>query len=570
MLKLLRVKNLALIDELELELNRGLNVLTGETGAGKSILINAISLAVGERTDVEQIRTGADSAVVEAVFDLREHKAIQRALKELGCGEADELVICRVLERVGRTRCSVNGHPIGLKVLKRIGELLVDIHGQHEHQSLLRPETHIAYLDKYGGERLGSLLEEYRQLYDSLKEVEALKRKMVSSERERERRIDLLHYQAREIDAAKLVPGEEEELKAERQRLLHSEKLLEAVRRIRRCLCGDEDAEGAIPLLSEALAELRRSSQWDERLGEHLEHVGQAIYSLEDVAKWIDEYASKLEFNPLRLEEIESRLALISALKRKYGDSVEEVLAYRQRIEEELRLLESHEEHLEELERRSAELREKLSEVATRLSAARCEAAREMEKAMEEQLHSLMMDKARFKVSIVREEDEGGLSIDGMRYAFDRDGVDRVEFLISPNEGEPLKPLAKIASGGEISRVMLALRAILRSTHEIPTLIFDEIDVGIGGRTAEAVGMKLKSVSKFAQVICVTHLPQIACMADTHIVVKKVTKHGRTLIQAHQLSFDERVAEIARMLAGARITETTLKQAAEMLNRRAA
>lgn len=570
MLKLLRVRNLALIDELELELNRGLNVLTGETGAGKSILINAISLAVGERADVEQIRTGADSAVVEAVFDLREHKAIQRALKELGCGEADELVICRVLERVGRTRCSVNGHPIGLKVLKRIGELLVDIHGQHEHQSLLRPETHIAYLDKYGGERLGSLLEEYRQLYDSLKEVEALKRKMVSSERERERRIDLLRYQAREIDAAKLVPGEEEELKAERQRLLHSEKLLEAVRRIRRCLCGDEDSEGAIPLLSEALAELRRSSQWDERLGEHLEHVGQAIYSLEDVAKWIDEYASKLEFNPLRLEEIESRLALISALKRKYGDSVEEVLAYRQRIEEELRLLESHEEHLEELERRSAELREKLSEVATRLSAARCEAAREMEKAMEEQLHSLMMDKARFKVSIVREEDEGGLSIDGMRYAFDRDGVDRVEFLISPNEGEPLKPLAKIASGGEISRVMLALRAILRSTHEIPTLIFDEIDVGIGGRTAEAVGMKLKSVSKFAQVICVTHLPQIACMADTHIVVKKVTKHGRTLIQAHQLSFDERVAEIARMLAGARITETTLKQAAEMLNRRAA
>ncbi len=570
MLKLLRVKNLALIDELELELGPGLNVLTGETGAGKSILINAISLAVGERADVEQIRTGADTAIVEAVFQLHGHEAIRRALNEFGCDETSELIVCRVLERIGRTKCFINGRPVGLKMLKRIGELLVDIHGQHEHQSLLRPETHLAYLDRYGGERLWGLIEEYRSLYDSLKEVEGLKRRMMSSERERERRIDLLRYQAREIDAAKLVPGEEEELKAERQRLLHSEKLLEAIGRMRKCLRGEEDVEGAIPLLSAVLVELRRASQWDRRLSEHSEQIEQAIYSLEDVAEQIDEYASGLEFNPTRLEAIESRLALISALKRKYGDSIEEVLSYRQRIEAELSLLESHEERLEELERRSVELRQRLSQVAGELSRARCEAAKEMEMAMEEQLRSLMMDKARFKVSIVREVDEDGLSVDGEKYAFDRDGIDRVEFLISPNEGEPLKPLAKIASGGEISRVMLALRAILRSAHEIPTLIFDEIDVGIGGRTAEAVGMKLKGVSKFAQVICVTHLPQIACMADTHISVRKVTERGRTLIRAHHLSFDERVAEIARMLAGTRITETTLKQAAEMLTRQAA
>ncbi|MCS7252999.1 MAG: DNA repair protein RecN [Armatimonadota bacterium] len=565
MLKLLKVKNLALIDELELKLHPGLNVLTGETGAGKSILINAISLAVGERADIEQIRTGADAAIVEATFDLSGREAIQQTLKELCGSEQDELVICRVLERIGRTRCFINGHPVSLKALKRVGELLVDIHGQHEHQSLLHPETHLAYLDRYGGERLKELLEEYRSLYDALKEVEGLRRKIMSSERDRERRIDLLRYQIREIDAAKLVTGEEEELRSERHRLLHSEKLIEAVERVRRCLHGDEEAEGAVPLLMSALAELRKASQWDDGLNEHSGQIEQLLYSLEDVTKCIDEYASKLEFNPQRLEEIEGRLALISALKRKYGDSVEEVLAYRQRIEAELNLLESHEEHLEELERKSSELRQRLAHVAGELSKVRNESAKEMERAMEEQLHSLMMDRARFKVSLVREVDENGLAVDGDKYAFDRDGIDRVEFLISPNEGEPLKPLAKIASGGEISRIMLALRAILRSAHEIPTLIFDEIDVGIGGRTAEAVGKKLKSVSRYAQVICVTHLPQIACMADAHISVRKVIHRGRTVIQVHHLSFDERVAEIARMLAGARVTETTLKQAAEML-----
>lgn len=571
MLKLLRISNFALIDELELELHPGLNVLTGETGAGKSIIVNAISLVVGERADVEQIRTGADVAVVEAVFDLGANRSLLESLKRL-CGfESDTLVITRALERTGRTKCTVNGHPVNLKTLKCIGGLLVDIHGQHEHQSLLHPETHLAYLDRYGGERVSTLLSAYRSLYDELKGIEDLKRELVSSERERERRIDLLRYQIREIDEARLMPGEEEELRSERQRLIHAEKLAEAVERVRRSLHGSENVSGALPMLSEAFAELKKASQWDGKLTSFYKEIEQLIYSLEEVARAIDCYAAGLEFNPHRLEEIESRLALISSLKRKYGDSIEEILAYRERIEHELKMLERHEERLDELERRSSELYQKLSQIACELSMVRSEVAKSMERAMEEQLHSLMMEKARFKVSIVRETDENGLLIDGERFAFDRDGIDQVEFLISPNVGEPLKPLAKIASGGEISRLMLALRAILHSAHEIPTLVFDEIDIGIGGRTAETVGEKLKGVSKFAQVICVTHLPQIACMAELHISVEKVMRRGRTFIKVRRLSSDEeRIAEIARMLAGSSVTETTLKQAAEMLARRAA
>ena len=570
MLKLLRVKNLALIDELELEMKEGLNVLTGETGAGKSIIINAISLTVGGRFDIEQIRSGADEAFVEAVFDLRKHETARKAISQMCDMEVESLSICRVIERGGKTRCTINGRPATVKLLKQIGSMLVDIHGQHEHQSLLHPETHLSYLDKYGGERISSLLEEYRKLYDELMGVEALKKRIMSSEREREQRIDLLRYQMREIDTAALRPGEEEELLSERQRLIHAEKLAESIGRIKRWLSGDEEVVGVSSMLADVLLELKRASRWDENLNTYHEHIEQLLYSLEDISMSIERYASKIEFDPKRLEEVEGRLALISSLKRKYGDSIEEIIAYRDKIAQELAMLEASEEHIEELEKLSFELRQKLSQVAGELSRARKMAAKEMEKAVEHQLRSLMMDRARFKVSITNEADEDGLQVDGEKVAFDRDGVDRVEFLISPNPGEPLKPLAKIASGGEISRVMLALKALIRSTHDIPTLIFDEIDVGIGGSAAEAVGERLKSVSKFAQVICVTHLPSIACMADAHIYVEKVVSHGRTLIKVRHLSFDERVREIARMLAGRRVTETTLKQAQEMLLRYAA
>lgn len=570
MLKELTICNFALIDELHIRLEPGLNVLTGETGAGKSIIINAINLIVGERADVEQIRSGADVAIVEALFDIRAHNALRELLRNEGWQDIpDELVIRREVQRSGRSRCTINHRGANVKLLKRVGALLIDIHGQHEHQSLVRPEAHLHYLDQFGSDSIAQLRSRYQSLYDALQRVEQRRRQLLSSEREREQRIDLLRYQINEIDAAQLQLGEEEELTAERQRLMHAEKLASVAQRAVQLLSGDEESLGAVGMIGEVVSELQRAVEWDGNLEQHRGELEGILYQLEDIAVTLSDYAAHVEFNPSRLEEVESRLALLKQLKRKYGDSIEEILAYRQRIGEELEALESYEVHVEELERQATELRHQLEEVAVQLSNARRDAATQLERAMTKQLRSLMMDKTRFKVSIVREADENGLRVDGECVAFNREGIDEVEFLIAPNPGEPLKPLAKIASGGELSRTMLALKALLQRAHEIPTLIFDEIDVGIGGRTAEAIGAKLKDVARYAQVICVTHLPQIACMADLHLGVEKAVVRGRTIVRVRELKDDERIRELARMLAGAQITSTSLRHAEELLARSA-
>jgi len=565
MLTELLIRNLAIIDEVQVPFKEGFNVLTGETGAGKSIIIHALNFLVGGKGDVDLIRTGADVMVVEAVFDLTRCPQVKAVLEELGFEPDDDtLILSRELSRSGRNRCRVNGRAATVAMLKQIGKSLVDIHGQHEHQSLLEPSNHLRFLDAFGGDEISELKRRYANLYRQLVQVERELSELQRSERDRIQRLDLLRYQAEEIDRANLREGEEEELLQERQLLANAERIVERVNYATQRLMGDG---GALDTLGDALQALKEIAHLDPVLGEWQNSLSQAFDTIQEVGFELERYASRIEFDPERLDEVESRLDLIRRLKRKYGDTISAILQYRKQIESELQKLETSEERLEALQKEREKLRQELAEAALALSRARCEAAHQLERIVQNHLKALMMERAKFKVAVDRVPDPDGLRLPDGVFAFGREGVDQVEFLIATNPGEPLKPLAKIASGGEISRTMLALKASLQRTHEIPVLVFDEIDVGIGGRTAEAVGEKLREVAKYAQVLCVTHLPQIAALADWHLQVEKVTEGKRTRVIVTPLPFEERVKELARMLSGKQVTQASLQHAQELLAR---
>jgi len=565
MLNELLIRNLAIIDEVQVPFQQGFNVLTGETGAGKSIIIHAINFLVGGKGDVDLIRTGAETMLVEAFFDLSKYPQMKIVLEEIGFEPDDEtLILSRELSKTGKSRCRVNGRAATVAILKQIGKALVDIHGQHEHQSLLEPANHLRFLDAFGGEDLMALKERYTSLYRQLMQVERELTELQQSERERIQRLDLLRYQAEEIDKANLKEGEEEELLQERQLLVNAERIAERVSYAVRRLMDDG---GSLDSLGEAIQALKEITDFDPSLREWHNALSQAFDTIQEIGFELERYASRIEFDPERLEEVESRLDLLKRLKRKYGDTVSAILQYRQQIEQELQRLETSEERIEILQREREELRRELAETAKALSEARQEIARQLERTVQNHLKALMMERARFKVAIDHIPDPNGLQLPEGTFAFGRDGIDQVEFLISTNPGEPLKSLAKIASGGEISRTMLALKASLQRTHEIPVLVFDEIDVGIGGKTAEAVGEKLKEVSQYAQVLCVTHLPQIAALADWHLQVEKITEGKRTRVIVTPLEYEERVKELARMLSGRQITQASLQHAQELLQR---
>ncbi|MFA0750074.1 MAG: hypothetical protein SLRJCFUN_000477 [Candidatus Fervidibacter sp.] len=567
MLTELLIKNLAIIDEVQVTLQPGFNVLTGETGAGKSIIIHALSFLVGERGDPDLIRTGADALLVEAVFDLRTAPQVRASIGELGFElEDDTLILTRELNRSGRSRCRVNGRAATVSMLKQIGKALLDIHGQHEHQSLLDATNHLAFLDAFGGDQLIPLKERYANLYRQLMQVERELTELQRSERERMQRLDLLRYQADEIDKANLREGEEEELQQERLRLAHAERIAERVNLAVERLSGDG---GALETLGEAVQLLKDAAEFDPILRQPHDTLNQALDTLQDLAFELERYARHIEFDPQRLEEVEARLDFLRRLKRKYGDSIAAILRYRQQIAQELERLETSEERLEALQKERERLRKALADAAHALSQMRAELARQLERAVQSHLKALMMERAKFKVALERTPDPDGLALPDGSFAFGREGIDRVEFLIATNPGEPLKPLAKIASGGELARVMLALKACLQRAHEIPVLIFDEVDVGIGGRTAEAVGEKLREVARYAQVLCVTHLPQIAALADWHLRVEKVDDGKRTRVLVTPLEGEERVRELARMLSGKQITAASLQHAQELLQRAA-
>jgi len=587
MLSELHIRDFAIIDELHLSFAPGFTVLTGETGAGKSIIIDAVSLVLGGRADPTMVRAGADRALVEAIFRLEpaRQEALRPILEREGLegDEPDLLVLSREIRAEGRSICRVNGRAVTLALLREVAEGLVDIHGQSEHLSLLRVREHIFLLDRFAG------LEPLRARVAGLVEqVRAVRRERIAleqDEKERARRIDLLQYQIAEIEVAHLQPGEEEELAEERVRLANAEHLALLLAEALRALDeGGAEGTAATDLLGRAVRALEGLARIDGTLAPRLQEAEELLYRLQDLAAGLRDYRRRVEYNPRRLAEVEERLDLIRRLKRKYGATVAEVLDYARRAAAELEAITHSEERIADLLAQEEHLLAELGHVVLELSARRREAARRLAAGIERELQDLRMAGARFDVEFRWEEDPKGIPLTpdllaqyGLervgpagRIAFDATGIDRVEFLVSPNPGEPLKPLAKIASGGETSRLMLALKAVLCRVDETPTLIFDEIDQGIGGRVGATVGEKLWRLSTAGpdgglahQVLCVTHLPQLAGFGDAHLRVEKIPLEGRTVTRVTALEGPARVEELAQMLGAS--GESAYRSAEEIL-----
>ena len=568
MIEELSIRNVALIDKLQLELAPGLNVLTGETGAGKSIILQAVGLALGERGIVSVVRSGESNAKVQITVALPpNHPMWQRLSDSESIDEldvADPLFLSRQISASGRSRCYVNEQPVNLRLMREVGDLLVDIHGQHDHQSLFRPDVHLDLLDAFGGleKQRAELGQKYNEIRDLQQQLHSHSQMLEQSQREKE----LLEFQSKELDEAELQEDEEESLDEERRILGNAENLFEAASLVYEQLYGGSQPDSAIlDLLRNVSGTTSKLGEMDTRLKELSERLESALYELEDIAHQARNYRDSIEFNPYRLSEIEDRLNLIYQLKRKYGQSIPELLVYQAEVEKQLKDLQSGSEYTEELTADLSTAISEAQELAINLSDKRKAVASELQALVERELHTLGMEKAVFRVLVQPMLSPNGILLVGNnRFELRLHGMDTVEFLISPNVGSEPQPLAKIASGGEISRAMLALKTILARIDNIPTMIYDEIDVGIGGQTADVVGGKLKELANFRQVICITHLPQIACLADRHFRVEKHVKENQTFITAKQLTTKERVEEIARMHGG-KLTDAAFARARELL-----
>jgi DNA repair protein RecN (Recombination protein N) len=552
MLVQISIRNLAVIERLSIEFGPGLQVLTGETGAGKSIVIDALGLVAGARGSAELVRHGADRAEIEAMFELPADHQAWRTLDELGipADPSESLIVRRELSAEGKSSIRVNGRLVTLSMLREIGDLVVNLHGQHEHQSLLKTDRHLEWLDQYASGEIGPLKRQYQDTYEAYRAIERELDELRQTVRQTLQMADLYRFQAEEIGAAKLVPGEDEALEQERILLSGGEKLMEAVSLGYEALNG---SGGALEKIAGAASRLSAVSRHDpSRLGALVEQIQSAYYQLEDAAHELRAYRDGLEFDPARLDQVESRLAQIQSLKRKYGGSIGDILAHHEKIQADLATLETQDERVAELEGRLAELKDRLAAEAEFLSRARRAAAERLAADIERHLKDLHMERTRFAVHFEPAD-------------YGRDGADRVEFLISANPGEPPRPLAKIASGGELSRIMLALKTIFASIDRIPVLVFDEVDTGVSGQAAQAIARKLANLAGTCQVFAVTHLPQVASMADAHYAIFKEVSDGRTFTRVEPLAGEARVRELARMLGGERITDTTLRHAEEMI-----
>jgi DNA repair protein RecN (Recombination protein N) len=561
-LKELRIKNFAIIDEIHVHFTEGLHVFTGETGAGKSILVEALSLALGGRASADMIRSGQETATIEAVFDLRDHPDIAELAKAQGIeASGDELVIRRAIS-ASRNRVYVNGSLSTVSVLELFGSRLVEIHGQYEQQTLLHPERQLDILDSYAGvfELRGALERHYYYLQGLRKRLADL----AARADERVRRQQLLQFELHEIDQAKLRPDEEDELKTERHVLMHTEKLLQVTQGSSDALYAGEDT--LVERLGQVLKALEEVSGIDPALKPVVEELRAALYQLEEAGRTLGDYAGRVEFDPVRLSEIEERLAELGALKRKYGPTVADILAHRDARANELEGLQHQVENMEALRAEIALTEQQVRQQALELSERRMAVGASLERAVERELHELSMGAACFVIAFHRTPDPAGfIAVEGTPVQLMPTGIESVEFLFTSNPGEEPRPLAKIASGGELSRVMLALKGILAVVAQVPTLVFDEVDAGIGGGVAEVVGRKLKALTKTCQVFCITHLPQVASRGDVHFLIEKQVVSGRTVTTVRPLSAGERVDEIARMSGGLVITETTRKLAIELL-----
>jgi DNA repair protein RecN (Recombination protein N) len=543
MLRELRIKNLAIIDDLKVGFEDGLNVLTGETGAGKSIIVDSLSLALGSRAQSDLIKSGEKEAVVQAYFELEG----LNELPDIGIAISDGLILRRSISATGKSRAYINDTMVSLQSLAEIGKSLVDIHGQHEHQSLLSVDKHRLFLDSYGKlqEDRGKVELLYKEVQTLKIEEDDLKQKV----KDRAHRLDLLRFQINEIDTAFLKVGEKENLIEEKTILSNLSRLNELTDTAYSMIYGSENS--CVERLSSIIAKVREMSSIDHSASDILNMLESALPAIEDAAISLRGYKDRYDFEPEKLAEIEERLELIKKLEKKYGEGIETVFRYRIEAEKELKGLEFTDERLDSIEAEFKVKEDMLLSAALSLTGKRKKIAKKIEELVKNELRELAFSKADFEIDIKQE-------------AISPNGLDKVEFLFSANPGEPPKPLAKTASGGELSRVMLALKSILADFDSIPVLIFDEVDAGIGGKTAEGVGKKLKAISNKHQVLCTTHLPQIASMGDFHLKIEKGQRDGRVYVEVKELKGRERLDEIARMLSG-KITEVSLKHAKELI-----
>lgn len=565
MLRELHIENFALIKELTVPFGEGLNILTGETGAGKSIIIDALNQVLGERASSELVRSGEEKALVSASLDV--NPVLAAILRELGL-EADDscVVLQREIYANGKSQARVDGRPVNLSLLREIGSLLVEIHGQQEHHVLQEEDSHLSLVDAFGGHRLLAARNEYLDAWQNLIGLKNEIAGLHGDQRERQRLLDLLQYQVEEIQQAGLQPGEEESLLAELKLLQNARKLLEICLQSYHSLYEAEGENSVVTVLAKAVAGLQDFRQLEATLEQACTQLEESLYSVEDAAKQLRAFADGFFFDPQRQSAVEERLDLIHNLKRKYADSIEGILAWQAEKQAEVdKILNSEARHTELLALIEV-ARAKAGKKAENLNVFRQKAAAELAQAIISELAYLQMAKTRFEVEFSHTETPEGLPVAGKTLAASAQGADTVRFLIAPNPGEPMKPLAKIASGGEMSRIMLAVLNVLAQLRPVHTMIFDEIDAGIGGRAAQAVAEKLASVAVLRQVICVSHLPQITAMADTHLYIYKEQSEERTVTKVVCLDQEGREKELARMLGGAKVTEATLEHAREMLS----
>lgn len=557
MLKSLTVWNFALLEHVQVEFQPGLNILTGETGAGKSILIDSLGAVLGARMSADMVRSGCDWLRVEAVFSLEDESlGLHELLTQQAIDDSDkELIITRQLTRAGRSTALVNGCHVTLAVLRQIGAYLVDIHGQNENLALLKEENQFYLLDGYDPD-VSEALAAYECVYREWREKKKAYAEKQQASREYAQRLDMLHWQDKEISEANLKPGEDEQLEADIRKLSHAEKIVGSVEESYQLLeGGGGNGLGVLPALSQVKKDLEEIGRFDDALQNAQKMVEEAYISLQEASYELRDYGESVEFSPERLDQLQSRMDVIYRLCKKYGATLGDVLAHQAKVEQELSEIENYDEDIAALEKEIAVLEEKLGQKADALTKLRTAAANDLSSAIEEQLFALGMPKARFHIRVEQAEDYGA------------NGHDDVAMFFSANPGEAEKPLQKVASGGELSRIALAIKTVASSRDSsVPSMVFDEIDTGIGGRTAQMVAERIALVAQYKQVLCITHLPQIACMADAHLYISKRTVEGTTATQIRPLSERERISEIARMASGADMTTASLDNAREMVS----
>ena len=553
MLAELSIKNFAIIEALSISFEKGLTVLTGETGAGKSIIIDAIHLLVGGRGSAEFVRHGEDKAEIEGLFQIDDpnHPVIGKTM-EFGIEiEEGMVVVRREISRTGKSVCRINGKLVTISILREVGSTLVDIHGQHEHQELMDETRHLPLLNQFGGEELFHSLVEYSQVFHRYEHILHKLKSLTENDQKTAHRLDLIQFQLDEIQKADLKPFEDEELFEEKRKLGNFERIFEAIQSAYNALQGEQKGLDWVGMV---MGNLEDAAALDSAYQDIFDSVSSSFYQLEEAVRSLRNEMDVLEYDPQRLNEIEDRLNEINQLKRKYGKTIDEIVEYAAKIEEEIETLQNKETHIEELEKELSSIKKDLALEAKQLTELRHKWANKLTKLIHKELKELYMAKTVFEIRI-----------DSDMNHYSKNGVDHVEFYISTNPGEPLKPLSKVASGGELSRIMLALKSIFSKHQGVTSIIFDEVDTGVSGRVAQSIAEKIYKVASGSQVLCISHLPQVAAMADTHLFIAKIIKGGRTKTSVTPLTKEDKIKEIGRMISGVEITDLTKKHAEELL-----